>query len=159
LKIAVKVLVGQRGEVVHSLSHLPDALPPVTRRDLEMAWEAAHAGAETSAPPRAFRFAQPEAAPVQLVLNDPDAAAWALAVDGIADLATAHGVSLCLRLLALVALMARAEWMRPWFALDRSGLNFDPALLQAAAISPLSRSGDFDETALRALLPQRVAQG
>jgi len=58
-----------------------------------------------------------------------------------------------LRLLALVALMAQAAWLRDWFEISRGGAILKPALLQAAALSPLTQSGGFDETALRALLP------
>lgn len=128
----------------------------MTKRDLEQAWDAARAAAQaphTAAAKRLFRFAQGAESPLDLALTDRDAAAWAGAVDQIADLSTAHGISVCLRLLALVELMGRAAWTRAWFTLSRAGLEFHPALLQAAALSPLTDTGGFAETALRALLP------
>jgi len=150
----VRTTFGPDGEVLHLVAVPPAGLPTVTKRDLEQAWEAAQSGsAGIAAPPRGFRFARPAGVPVELILNDRDAAAWAVAVDGIADLSTAHGVSLCLRLLSLVELMSRAAWARAWFTLGRAGAEIAPALLQAAALAPLDDSGGFDETGLRALLP------
>jgi hypothetical protein len=153
---AIDVAAGPRGEVLHLVGAAPDALPAVTKRDLEQAWEAAHEGGGDG-PQRGFRFAGP-GEPVVLILDDPDAASWAAAVDRIASLSTAHGVSLCLRLLGLVELMTRAAWARPWFSLSRHGAEIRSALLQAAALSPLNGQGGFDETALRALLPTPLAQ-
>jgi hypothetical protein len=155
---AVRSVTGQHGEVLHLIAAAPSALPAVTRRDLEQAWDAAHAGG-VAGPYRGFRFTLAAAAPVELVLNDPDAAAWAAAIDRIASLSTAHGVSLCLRLLALVELMTRAAWARPWFSLGRAGAEVQPGLLLAAALAPLNAAGGFDEPALRALLPQATLTG
>jgi hypothetical protein len=70
---------------------------------------------------------------------------------------TCYGLSLCLRLLALVDLLARARWAAPLFRLRRGGAEFDPALLRAAATAPLNREARFDETAFRALVPGRLA--
>jgi hypothetical protein len=153
--ISVRTRFGPDGEVLHLVATPPAALPAVTKRDLEQAWEAAQQGsAGNAAPPRGFSFARPDDTPVELVLNDRDAAAWAVAVDRIADLSTLHGVSLCLRLLGLVELMSRAAWARAWFTLSRAGTEIAPALLQAAALVPLNEAGGFDEPALRALLPR-----
>jgi hypothetical protein len=152
----IRTEAGPGGEILHLVPHPAAILPAVTKRDLEQAWEAARAAAQAPHPASAthsFRFAQGEDSPLDLVLNDRDAAAWAGAVDRIADLSTAHGISVCLRLLALVELMGRAAWARAWFTLSRAGLEFHPALLQAAALSPLTDTGGFAETALRALLP------
>jgi hypothetical protein len=149
----VETAYGPHGEVLHSLAWLPDRLPPVTKRDMERAWDAARAESTVAAPLRGFRFARPEGAPVELYLNDPDASAWAGAVDRAADLSTTHGVSLCLRLLALVDAMGRLDWLRGWFSFAPGGAEIKPALLQAAALAPLNEAGGFDETALRALLP------
>jgi hypothetical protein len=155
---AVSTTTGPDGEVLHLVASPPAALPTVTKRDIEQAWDAAQAGtAGIAAPPRGFRFARPEGAPIELILNDRDAAAWAVAVDGIADLSTPRGISLCLRLLGLVELMSRAGWIRPWFTLGRAGTEIAPALLHAVAQSPLNEAGGFDETALRALLPRQPA--
>ena len=49
--------------------------------------------------------------------------------------------------------MATRLWLRNWFSLNRAGLEFHPALLQAAALSPLTPTGGFAETSLQALLP------
>jgi hypothetical protein len=145
------------GKILHLVPHPPGRLPAVTKRDLEQAWEVARATALSSGPPPAthgFRFHNGGEAPLDFVLNDRDAASWAGGIDGVANLSTAHGVSVCLRLMALVELMSRASWTRPWFTLNRAGLTFHPALLTAAALTPLTETGGFAETALRALLPQ-----
>jgi len=153
---AIQTQAGPGGEILHLIPHPAAVLPAVTKRDLEQAWEAAREAAQTArgnAATHFFRFAQGEEPPLDLALTDRDASAWAGAVDRIADLSTAHGISVCLRLLALVELMGRAAWTRAWFSLNRAGLEFHPALLQAAALSPLTDTGGFAETALRALLP------
>ncbi len=153
----IRTEAGPQGEILHLVPFLPAALPPVTKRDLEQAWEAARAAALTppahSAKTHAFRFLQAPAPPLDLVITDTDAASWAAAIDRIAGLSTAHGISICLRLLALFQLMATEVWVRHWFKLDRAGLEFHPALLQAAALSPLTPTGAFAETTLQALLP------
>jgi hypothetical protein len=145
------------GKILHLVPHPPGRLPAVTKRDLEQAWEVARATALSPGPPPAthgFRFHNGAAAPLDFVLTDRDAASWAGGIDGIADLSTAHGVSVCLRLMALIELMTRADWTRRWFTLNRAGLTFHPALLTAAALTPLTETGGFAETALRALLPE-----
>jgi hypothetical protein len=162
--LAVRTEQGPDGEILHLVPHPAAALPAVTKRDLEQAWEAA--GAVASAPGASFRNAQarlirfvaPEGLPLDLLLADRDAASWASAIDKIADLSTIHGISVCLRLMALVDLMGSASWARAWFTLSRAGLEFHPALLQAAALSPLTETGGFAETALRALLPDGADQ-
>jgi hypothetical protein len=145
------------GKIFRLIPSLPAGLPAVTKRDLEQAWEAANAAASSpSVPPitHGFRFSNGAAAPLDFVLTDRDAASWAGGIDAIADLSTIHGVSVCLRLMALVELMSRAAWTRRWFTLTRAGLTFHPALLTAAALTPLTQTGGFAETALRALLPE-----
>ncbi len=92
---------------------------------------------------------------MELLLQDRDAAAWAAAVDRSAGLSTPYGISVCLRLLALVALMAEAGWARAWFVLRRDGAKIRPELWHAAALVTLNDSGGFDETDLRALLPEQ----
>jgi hypothetical protein len=146
---------GPHGEILHLVPHQAAALPSVARRDLERAWDASRAagGHAPATATRLIRFTQPERPPLDLILTDSDAASWAAAIGGIVDLSTAYGMSVCLRLLALVDLMGRAAWARAWFSISRAGLEFHPALLQAAALSPLTETGGFAETALRALLP------
>ena len=152
----MRTAIGQNGTVLHVIAAAPARLPVVGKRDLEQAWEAARA--RSAGPPRAFRFAPPGAAPVELLLNDTDAASWAAAVDAVADLATPRGLSICLRLLALVELMSRAGWARQWFSLRAGEAEIAGALLQAAALAPLNEAGGFDEPALRALLPRAAAR-
>jgi hypothetical protein len=145
------------GEILHLVPHAAPALPAVTKRDLEQAWELAQTA--TSSPhARTIRFAQPETQPLDLRLADTDAASWATAIDRVKNLSTAHGLSVLLRLLALVDLMANAPWLRAWFTLTRAGMDIHPALLQAAALSPLTPTGGFVETALGALLPGGAAR-
>ena len=86
-------------------------------------------------------------------MADKDAAAWVAALERQSGLSSLYTVSVCLRLLGLVALMAQAGWARQWFALGRAGAILRPELLQAAALVRLNATGGFDETALRALLP------
>ncbi|HQT45926.1 MAG: hypothetical protein B7X08_02885 [Acidocella sp. 20-63-7] len=154
----VESLSGPAGAVLHRVGALPSAMPGVTRRDLEAAWEAARA-LPASPPLRCFQFVSPSGPPVELVLEDKDAAAWAEAVERSAGLESAHGVSVCLRLLALVALMAQGGWVREWFLLTRGGIDIRPELFAAAARTSLTDSASFDETALRALLPQTQIRG
>ena len=155
----IRTEYGPAGEVLHLIPYLPAALPSVTRRDLEQAWEVARSAALAATEPSSavkthgFRFIQAAAPPVDLILADPDAANWAGAIDGVVNLSTAYGISVCLRLMALIELMGTALWVRRWFSFNRSGLELHPALLQAAALSPLTPTGGFAETSLRALLP------
>jgi hypothetical protein len=150
----VPALEGPGGVVLHLVPRLPPALPAVAARDIEQAWEATQPAA--AAPPRAFRFDGP--VPLELRLADPDAAAWVAAVERTVGLASLHGVSVCLRLLALIALMAQAAWLRPWFTLARGGAVLRPELLRAAAAVTLNEAGGFDETALKALMPGAAAK-
>ncbi len=156
---AIRTKFGPAGEILHLVPYPPEDLPPVTKRDLEQAWEAARADSlkpgrrAADAQARLIRFIPQAQPPLDLALTDRDAASWASAIDGIADLTTPHGISTCLRLLALVELMGSASWARDWFTLNRAGLDFHPALLQAAALTPLTATGGFAETAMRALLP------
>jgi hypothetical protein len=155
----IRTETGPDGEILHLVPYLPAALPRVTRRDLEQAWETARAAALAPAKPtatHAFRFLQESAPPLDLLITDTDAASWAAAIDRLASLSTAHGISVCLRLLALFQLMATQVWVRNWFSLSRAGLEFHPALLQAAALTPLTPTGGFAETTLQALLPAEI---
>jgi hypothetical protein len=73
---------------------------------------------------------------------------------GIAD---ASGLSLCLRLLALIDLLARAPWARSLLHLARDGAEFHPALLRTAASQPLTRDARFDEAGFQARLSRFVS--
>jgi hypothetical protein len=153
---AILTSITPAGEILHLVPHAVAALPPVTRRDMEQAWELAQTAANNPQP-RTIRFSSPKNPPLDLQLADSDAASWASAIDRSKNLSTAHGLSVLLRLLALVDLMSHAPWLRAWFTLSRAGLTLHPALLQAAALSPLTPTGAFEETALGALLPHEAA--
>jgi hypothetical protein len=143
--------------VLYRVAVAPAAMPPVPLRELEAAWDAAHAhslmadwGAQ-----RSFRF-QPEGGEVtDLDVIDPDARCWAGAVDRVAGLATLGGVSLCLRLLALVHLVATAPWAKTYLSSKRDGTRIDRALMRAAARADLTDEARFDEASLRRNLPTR----
>jgi hypothetical protein len=144
--------VADDGTELHLIPMAPQALPRVQKRDLEQAWEAATDAARAGfdGPRRGFRFAEG----ASLALNDRDARSWAAAIDRAADLSTAHGVSVCLRLLALIDLIGRASWLTPFVraARGRDSAWFDGGLLQAASITRLTAAGGLDEAAMRAML-------
>lgn len=137
---AIRVGGGPGGSVTYLVDLPPEALPTVGKRDLELAWYAARdaAMADHWGSVRAFRFNRPDGSHTDLALADRDASCWVSAVDRSVGLATTRGLSLCLRLLALVDLLARAAWARPLFRLARDGAEFHPALLRAAASQPLT---------------------
>jgi len=134
--------------IAYFVSAPPAALPSVSKRDLEQAWEAAQT-LLADPPARIFIFPGAEA-PIELQLNDPDADAWAAAVDRAIGLDSAHGISVCLRLIALIGGLAQFGWAREWFG---PKMSVRAELLTAASLAPLTEAGGFDETALRALLP------
>ena len=82
------------------------------RRDLERAWYAARdaALAQHWGVNRFFRFERHDGSYGDLALADRDACCWADAVDGTIGLRNSYGLAVCLRLLALVDLLARARW-------------------------------------------------
>lgn len=123
-------------------------------RDLERAWYAARDAAIGSVwgVTRGFRFQRPDGTATDLALADRDARCWAAAVDRTIGMGSAYGLSLCLRLLALVDLMARAPWISPFFKLARDGAELDLSLLRAAATAPLTAEARFDEGVFRARL-------
>ena len=63
-----------------------------------------------------------------------------------------YGVSLCLRLLALVDLLAHARWAARLLAFEAGLVRLHPALLGLAAASPLLADGRFDEPFFQASL-------
>ena len=140
----------------------PEELPPVRARELQAAWDTARNAATQAGPGwreesvvRAFRFRTEDRKPTDLLLADPDACAWAGALDRSEGLATRSGLSLCLRLLGLVELIARAPWVAAFCALRSEGAELHPALLEAAGRLPLTQDGLLDETGLRASLGVR----
>jgi hypothetical protein len=156
----IRMSGGPGGAVTYDVDLPPEALPSVCKRDLELAWYAARdaAIADQWDAIRAFRFKRPDGSHTDLALADRDARCWAGAVDRTVGLGTASGMSLFLRLLALVDLMARAQWVRPLFKLARDGAEFHPALLRAAASQPLTQDARFDEAGFRLRL-NRFAAG
>ncbi len=147
----VQVGAAPDGTLTYLVDLPPDALPAVRGRDLAAAWEAAHdaAGGKRRGAVRLFRFRDPEGAVTDLALADRDARAWAAAVDRLSGMGNCYGLSLCLRLLALVDLIAAARDGR----FCKRGGRPSPAVFRAAAALPLSRAARFDETRLRARLP------
>lgn len=148
------------GTQVHLLDHPPHDLPPVHARDLAAAWDTArHAairGRRGTA--RQFRFRNPDGTTTGLALHDRDAACWAAA--NAHGLQTTYGVSLCLRLLALVELLTRAPALRAYLTLDRGTADLHPALLRAAAAIPLTEDARFDEARIHGqLTPASLPSG
>jgi hypothetical protein len=156
---SIRVGRGPDGLLTYLVDLPPEALPAVGRRDLERAWYAARDAAigEQWGPARGFRFRRPDGTHTDLVLADQDARCWSSAVDLTVGIATSHGLSLCLRLLALVDLLAHAAWLRPLFRLARDGAELHPALLRTAATLPLTPDARFDETGFRLRLSQFAA--
>jgi len=149
---SVRVAAGPNGSVTYLVDGPPEVLPSVRRRDLERAWYAAREAAISglSSPVRGFRFRRPDGSHTDVALADPNARCWAGAVDGTIGLGSGYGLALCLRLLALVDLLARARWALPLFRLERDGAVLHPSLLTAAASAPLTAEARFDEIAFRA---------
>jgi hypothetical protein len=150
------VQVGARpdGSLTYLVALPPEDLPPVNRRDLERAWYAAREAALSDrwGVARFFRFQRPDGTFGDLALADPDACCWAGAVDRTVGLRNSYGLSVCLRLLALVDLLARARWADPLRQLQADGAEFHPSLLRAAASTPLGADARFDEAGFRSRL-------
>jgi hypothetical protein len=148
---AVQVRTGADGTLTYLVDVPPGALPPVRQRDLDAAWDAARsaAGRDAWGSARLFRFRRADGSSTDLALADPDACCWARAVDGSVGMQTSYGLSLCLRLLALVDLLARARWTDALFTLRRDGAELHPALLQAAATTALTDEARFDADEVR----------
>jgi hypothetical protein len=132
----------------------PEELPAVRKHDLDRAWHAAREAAlgEAWGAIRGFRFRRADGQETDLVLADRDACCWVGAVDRLAGLRSTYGLSLCLRLLALVDLLARAPWTASFCRLARDGAELHPQLLRLAAAAPLSPEARFDEPSFRAAL-------
>jgi hypothetical protein len=156
----VRVDVLASGMLTYVVDAPPEALPPVRGRDLERAWYAAReaAMAATWGTVRGFRFRRPDGSFTELALADRDACCWAAAVDRIVGLRSFYGLSLCLRLLALVDLLARARWAIPLCRLERDGADLHPSLLHAASATPLTAEARFDEGGFRSRLLPSLAE-
>jgi hypothetical protein len=148
----IRVGAAPDGSLTYLVDLPPEALPPVARRDLERAWYAARraALAEQWGAVRVFRFRSADGGHSDLVLADRDASCWAGALDSLYGMGTRQGLSLCLRLLALIDLLAHSPWAVPLVRLARDGAEPDPALLHVAATEPLTHEARFDQTGFRA---------
>ncbi len=155
----MRVGYGPDGSVTYSVNSPPEALPPVQKRDLEHAWYAAReaALAQNWGVVRGFRFQRPDGSHTDLALADRDARCWVGAVDRTVGIANGYGLSLCLRLLALVDLLAHARWTHTLLRLERDGAELHPALLRTAASVALTAEAGFDEASFRLRLAQFVA--
>ncbi len=155
----IEIRVARRAaQVTYLVSAPPEALPQVLPRDLDQAWHQARAAAlaETDGPALLLRFACGEDPPTDLALTDTDARCWAEAVDAMRGLDTAAGLSLCLRLLALIDLLARERWAGLHVRLHRDGAEIDQDLLREAAMQPLNRDARFDGRSLHAALSRKL---
>lgn len=151
---SVHVGSGPDGSLTYLVDLPPEELPPVHRRDLERAWYAARdaALADRWGVARGFRFRREDGSYSDLALADRDACCWASAVDHTVGLRNSYGLSVCLRLLALVDLLARARWADSLCLLQRDGAELHPVLLRAAATTPLTADARFDESGFRGRL-------
>jgi len=146
------------GTLVYVVDHAASALPAVRGRDILAAWDSAREAARCRAwdDARAFRLRDADGNWTSLRVQDPDARCWAGAVDRALGIRTIYGVSVCLRLLALVNLLARAPWAAGLVTLDAGCAEIDPALLRLAAEARLTDDARFDEARLRARLQRRL---
>lgn len=141
----------------------PEALPAVGPSDIMEAWSAASIGAEMGMVLQPgdiegieFRWPGGES---RFAFADLDASSWAAALDRRYGLETLRGIAILFRLLALIELMARAEWLRPLFRLGGDeGVKVDPDVLRLAATLPLTASARFDADGFRIQLGSRVTQ-
>jgi hypothetical protein len=148
----VRVAEAACGTRTYLVDLAPEALPPVRARDLHAAWDSARGAALAQAwgRPLMLRFRRAEGEASEMALADADACCWAAAVDATVGLASPYGMSLCLRLLALVELLPRAPWALPLVALRGEGASIHPALMAAAARVRLSPAARFDSEGMRA---------
>ena len=152
---SVRTDVGPYGSTTYLVDMPPESLPAVLGRDLERAWYAArHAAiAQAWGPIRGFRFRRPDGSHTDLALADADARCWVGAIDRSIGLGNSYGLSLCLRLLALIDLVARSPWALPLCRLERDGAELHPSLLRIAATTPLTAEARFDPDRFRTNLP------
>ncbi len=144
------------GGLTYLVDALPEELPAVRKRDVELAWDSAHRAARDGhwGVVRGFRFhrAGAEGGPREMLLADMSAASWAEAVDNMVGLRSLYGLSLCMRLLALVDLLAHARWADGLYRVRRGEAEMDARLLRLAASARLTPQAGFDAAAFRAIL-------
>ena len=152
--MAIHLGAAADGTLTYQIDHAASELPPVRGRDILAAWDLARDAARHAAwdRARAFRFRGSESGWTDLKIDDRDAQCWAGAVDRSLGLQTGHGLSVCLRLLALVDLLARAPRLSHLAAIGQCGADPHPALLSLAAEAALTDDARFDETRFHAHL-------
>ncbi len=150
----VSVGATRDGTLTYRIDTAPGDLPPVLVRDLLHAWEHARDAARRAvwSVGRVFRFEAPDGTTTDLALQDEDARCWAGAVDRSLGMQTFYGISVCLRLLALVDLIAQAAWAAAMVDFEADGADLHPALVRAVAEARLTSEARFDEPMLRASL-------
>jgi hypothetical protein len=161
MSVAIPVARAPDGALTYAIPIPPERLPPVPPGQLLAAWDLARSAAARRqwATPRTLVFPRPDGQPTELAIVDRDAAAWAEAIDSAVGLDTIDGLSLCLRLLALVEVLGRARSLAALFAVTPSGIDLHPSLLSAAAAMPLDGAARFDETGLHRLLSRPLPPG
>ncbi len=151
---SIAVGVAPDGALTYFVPVPPGELPPVRGQDLMAAWTTAHEAARQGSwgQRRQFCFRSPEGGITELALRDVDACCWAAAIDRTLGLGSLHGLSVCLRLLALVQLIGGAGAAGGLFAIEAGDAALHPALWRAAAESPLTDTAGFDAPRLLARL-------
>ncbi|TDH64137.1 hypothetical protein E2C06_01960 [Dankookia rubra] len=157
----IRIARTHAGALTYAVPLPPERLPAVAPADLLAAWSLARRAAalELWGPPRLLRFDRPDGEATEIAIADADAGCWAEAIDEGYGLQTLPGLALCLRLLALVEILARVPALAPLFDVTPDGIELHPALLDAAATLPLDAGARFDETAIRRLLSRRLPPG
>jgi hypothetical protein len=156
---SIRVARTETGAIAYLVPVPPERLPAVPPGDLLRAWNVARHGAVERqwGAPRFLRFAQHGGRePTEIAIADPDAGAWTEAIDQAFGLESLTGLSLCLRLLALVEVLTRAASLEPFFDVTPAGVDLHPSLLAAAAASPLDPAARFDVAVLMERLPFRT---
>ena len=155
---AVRRVVARDGMTSYLVGVALSELTPVLARDVAAAWDAARGAAVDAAWGclRLFRFRAADGTTTDLALADPDASCWAAAVDSRIGLDHVYGIAVCVRLLALVDLMASADWAGRYFTVKRDGAEIDPALLRAATLR-LTVQGRLDPILVRRTLDDAPA--
>jgi hypothetical protein len=151
---SIQLAAAPDGTLSYLVAQAPAELPAVNSRDLLAAWSLAREAARRDiwGDERAFRFVGPDGRITDIALRDEDALCWAGAVDRHAGLTTLYGISLCMRLLALVDLLASARWTAQLVAIEPDGAALHPSLLRLAAAAALNNDARFDEAGFRARL-------
>jgi hypothetical protein len=146
----IKIGEAADGTLTYLIDHPPSDLPAVRGRDLLAAWDQARDAAQRAAwsVVRAFRFRGQDGGWTDIALRDRDAMCWAGAVDRTVGMETLYGISVCLRLLALIDFLARARWTSGLVDLSRDAA-LHPALVRLAAEARLTDEASFDEHGFR----------